>query len=419
MANISNYKKPYTLVLGTSGRDTIFNLSGSDYVTIDAGDGDDYVSATGNENILVYAGDGNDTIFGGGSYETIYAGDGNDYINSGASYLTIDAGDGNDRIYNGVSEGGNNATINAGAGDDYIENRSTASFVTIDGGTGNDTIRNCYYDDYRKLHSGGSNVTINGGDGNDEIENSGDYVLFQYSEGDGNDTIIGFNNTSTLSIDGEYIKDTVGNDIVVSVGNYEITMSNAASLSTVNILGEEKVIWRLKDTTATYGTESQSFVTVNGVTSLDGISLKGNVVTVAKSSLGKDKVTISNGYTLALNSDATISQATVTWRMSGEKTAVCNPTTESYTCNGTSINYVATIDPVTLVTVTGVKSVDGLSLDGKVVTVSNESLNQEKVTVSNGYTLALGSNVTKSVTTEAIWKLDDKTADYHDMSRTA
>ncbi|MBQ4404563.1 MAG: hypothetical protein II857_09160, partial [Selenomonadaceae bacterium] len=65
----------------------------------------------------------------------------------------------------------------------------------------------------------------------------------------------------------------------------------------------------------------------------------------------------------------------------------------------------------TLAKVTGVKSLEGLSLKNKVVTVGAVSLNKKKVTVSDGYTLKLAKDVTKPSTTKA-WSLSKTTATY-------
>ena len=120
-------------------------------------------------------------------------------------------------------DGGN---INALGGDDSISN--SGSNVKIDAGYGNDSIQNY-----------GSGVTIKGGWGNDSIRNTGNNVLFQY-EGDGNDTIWGFNETSTLQIGdgtGNYLPETIGNDIAVQVGIYRVTLVGAASISSPKISG--------------------------------------------------------------------------------------------------------------------------------------------------------------------------------------
>ena len=65
-----------------------------------------------------------------------------------------------------------------------------------------------------------------------------------------------------------------------------------------------------------------------------------------------------------------------------------------------------------LATVKGVKSLDGISLKKKTVTVSNASLNKKKVTISDGYTLKLGKDVTKPATSKA-WSLNKSTATYN------
>jgi len=107
------------------------------------------------------------------------------------------------------------------------ETLSSPDNATINAGDGDDTIIN-----------DGSNVTITGGAGDDYIFTyyKGENVLFTYASGDGNDTITGFNETSTLSIAGSsYSKETVGEDIIVTVGDGKITLVGAASLDTLNI----------------------------------------------------------------------------------------------------------------------------------------------------------------------------------------
>ena len=71
-----------------------------------------------------------------------------------------------------------------------------------------------------------------------------------------------------------------------------------------------------------------------------------------------------------------------------------------------------------MVTVTGVKSSKGISLSGKKVTISKSALNQETVTVSDGYTLALADDATKSETYSAN-EYDAKTMTYTTKGATA
>ncbi|MBO4780310.1 MAG: hypothetical protein J5497_06715, partial [Selenomonadaceae bacterium] len=246
-----------------------------------------------------------DTITNSGTTVTINGGKGDDEITNTGATVSIFGGKGDDSIDNS----GLKVTIDGGAGDDEISN--TGATVSIFGGKGDDSIIN-----------GGSNVTITCGKGDDTINNSGDNVLFQYNPKDGDDVITGFKANSTLRIadgQGTFTSAKSGNDLIVTVGKNEITLKGAANLSTVNIAGTEifEPKWTLSGTTATYGTPKETSITVNGVKSLDGISLYKKVVTLYKSSLGTDNVTVSNGYTLALGND--VAQSTTTsaaWSLS-------------------------------------------------------------------------------------------------------
>ena len=183
----------------------------------------------------------------------------------------------------------------------------------------------------------------------------------------------------------------------------------------IDAVDSEMPIWRLNGTTATYGTTTKKIITVKGVKSTDGLSVNGKVVTVAASSLNKSKVTISKGYTLALADDVTKTSNKKAWSLSGTTAKYNQTTTAGYKLSNSVITY-AKKTTKTLATVNGVKSKDGLSVSGKVVTVAASSLNETKVTISDGYTLALGSNVTKTKTTTA-WDFDDNTATYKQTTK--
>ena len=434
--NIINQKgKSMTLpaieISGTNANDTIFNFfanavidagKGNDYidnnganVTINGGAGDDYINNwEGINKVSINGGAGNDSIQNEGLNVTINGGAGNDYINNwNASNVSINGGEGNDSIQNWYAS---NVSINGGDGDDSIENSSEN--VTISGGAGNDSVSNW-----------SSSVTINTGAGNDCIDNFGANVLFKYSSGDGNDIIYGFNETSTLQIGGgtgSYSTKKSNGDIIVTVGKGKITLLGAEFMETLNIKGKKSSSstdstvdsstdsnsWTLNGTTATYGTSKKTLVTVKGVKSLDGLSISGKVVTVTADALSTNKVTISKGYTLALGSDVATTSKKKSWSLSGT-TATYNQTTAAgYTLasDAMSISYTKKATK-TLATVKGVKSKSGLSVSGKVITVSKAALGTSKVTVSSGYTLALGSDVTKTSTKKA-WGLSGTTATY-------
>ncbi|MBR4642454.1 MAG: hypothetical protein IKO74_06985, partial [Selenomonadaceae bacterium] len=382
--------------------------------TILGGTGDDTISLTSDaeNNLIQYkSGEGNDTITGfneddtlsiSGSYSTqesgadllVKVGEGTitlkdvrtttETININGETIELEKNitltDGDDSVNNSRD----NVTINALGGNDIISNSSNE--VTIDGGAGNDTISLGY-------------LTY----GN----------LIKYTEGDGNDLIQGFGEYNTLKIAGSsYSTKKSGEDIVVTVGEGKITLVGAASLVTPDIV-DEKPAWTLNDTTAQYGTADNTLVTVDGVKSLNGISLNKKVVTIKKAALGTDKVTVSDGYTLKLGSDVTKPSAQKSkWKLSGS-TATYNQTT--------SAGYILTDNAITynkqstkaLVTVKGVKSISGLSVSGDTVTVKKASLGTSNVTVSDGYTLKLGSDVTKPSASKAAWKLSGSTATYN------
>ena len=409
-----------TLVSGTSDDDTIKNFGSQ--VTIKSLAGNDSIMTNGGTKISITGDSGDDfiqspgfisgSIFGGGGNDTIQLKSALGYVKTGTEGL-IDSGAGNDSIINGYSgwAGVSNLTISGGSGNDYLY--SNVYNCSITGGNGKDSIRNT-----------GLNATITGGKGNDSIDNryevsrsgtystlDGDYALFQYTSGDGNDIIYGFKDNSTLSISGgSYSTTESGSDIIVTVDDGKISLMGAASLPAVNIDGTKeetpKNSWTLDGNTATYG----DLITVKGVKSLDGVNLNGTTVTISKASLATSRVTISDGYTLALADDVTKSSTKNAWSYSNSTATYKQTTTAGYTLVNNAITYTKATNKA-LFTVKGVKSTSGLKVNGKVVTISNSALNAKKVTISDGYTLKLGSDVSKSSTKKA-WNLSNSTATY-------
>ena len=400
-------------IIGGEGNDSI-HYDGGSYTSVDAGAGDDYIAGKAANN-TIFGGAGNDTIYNGRSGSGSYAGgasvlvnggEGNDYIyNHNAKNVTIYGGTGSDTITNTNS----NVTIDGGGGDDVINNSKTQ--VSIDGGEGNDTIS-----------SDGNDSTLAGGKGDDSIKSTGNDVLFKYAPGDGKDTIDGFNESSRLRI-GDGTTDTYatlasGNDVIVYVGDGSIVLTGAATLTTINITGKESSnnpFWILNDTTATYGRiGAEPLITVTGVKSLGGISLSGTTVTIAASALAESNVTISDGYTLALASDVAAPQSTAAgWKLNGTTATyyATAGTTAGYSLANNQITYTPAQAGDTF-SVMGVKSTSGLSVSGKVVTVSANALNQSAVTVSEGYELALATDVKEPSTIDAGWSIDNNVATY-------
>ena len=90
-------------------------------------------------------------------------------------------------------------------------------------------------------------------------------------------------------------------------------------------------------------------------------------------------------------------------------------TTAGYTLKDNQISYVGDSGGETLVTVNGVKSTDGISINDKTVKVAASALNQAAVTISEGYTLALADDV---ATQGGEWTHDGTTAAYKKLNYT-
>ena len=462
---IRSWGKKVTIEAG-AGNDSVNSYG--DKVSIDAGSGDDYIVLTSRSehNVIVYnAGDGFDTISRfneddtlkilGGSYSTTKSGDdlivtvgeGKITLVGAASletvkilgkeeavnplFITLTEGDdtcfntldgaliqalgGNDSIHN---DHGSRVTIHAGAGNDYIDSSGDSS--TIDAGTGSDSIEN----DGRQVsiaagdgndyifNIGGSQVSISAGAGDDSISlYSGIkfYNVIIYNKGDGNDTLTGFNEDDTLKISGgSYSSQISGSDIILTVGEGNITLQGAASLSAVNIDGEEiQSTWKLNGTTATCGS-----LVITGVISLDGIKLDGTTVTVTKSSLGTNDVTISDGYTLALGSTVPApTTSAATYSDGVYKTAGVSKA--GYSLDGNTIRYVAKdIKTIKFSGADDDATVKNFYLSGNVMTIGKAAVKTDGTAfklLTDGYSLKLGKGMTASATDDA-WTLSGTTA---------
>jgi Ca2+-binding RTX toxin-like protein len=261
---------------------------------------------------------------------------------------------------------------------------------------------------------------------------------------EGNEIIYSPKNTSTL-VTVEGVKSVKGlslNDEIVMVANSslnkkDVTVSDGYTLTLANDVTTPTSTgaWSLKDSTATYkgsatagytladdgksityskAKSATTLVTVKGVKSVDGLTLKDNVITVANSSLNKGTVTVNDGYTLELADDVTESTTTGDWSFKNSTATYEGSTTAGYRLaeDSQSITYSEEKSGETLATVTGVKSADGLTVNGTTITVSASSLNAKKVTVSDGYTLKLADDVTEPTTKNVSLALKNSTATY-------
>ncbi|MBR4904333.1 MAG: hypothetical protein IKZ53_06650 [Selenomonadaceae bacterium] len=286
-----------------------------------------------------------------------------------------------------IEANGNNLLINLGAGNDEIN--SYGSNVTINGGEGNDWIYSLW----------SPNVTINGGTGNDFIQNDKDKV--KISGGDGDDTVVnGLNEnySSEITISGGKGNDDItnycsnvtinggkGNDTINNTYNYE----DRADSCGLNVLFQ-------------YSSGDGNDI-IYGFNKDDTLSIGGGEYSTTKS--GKNIiVTVDDGKISLIGAASYFSDSNIAFKKTSTKT-------NTWKLSGTTATYGTSSK--TLVTVSGVKSTSGLSVNGKVITVAKSALNSSKVTVSGDYTLALANDVDKTAKTTKSWSYGNSTATYN------
>ncbi len=418
-------------------RATIYGASN----TLDGGTGDDfiYISNASNTFFRYKAGDGSDTIngfnststliIGGGLgfYTTVQSGrdiivtvdDGSVFLRNAANLGTvnIDGKEKNPKLIEGTDDPDtidnalDDATILAYAGDDIITN--SGDNVSIDGGADNDSIE-----------LNGAGATVNVGEGDDLIQlgvRSEELVVENFGAGDviqlnatldNLDTVSGGIIAGDVTISGLELSETTAEwSLDDNVATHELKISEGATLSEDN----QSIV---------FGAASTESMTVSGVGSTDGLAIDtdNKIVTVQSSALNEMDVTISDGYKLVLSGVSAPSTVAAAWSLNG--TAATYKSSEmiaGYTLDDNKIVYTAASGGEVLVTVSGVTATSALAIDtaNKVVTVRAAALNEQNVTISNGYKLAMGSDVATPIAIEAAWSLDGTTATYKSSERTA
>ncbi len=346
-----------TIIVGTNEDDNIVNIA--DNVTIDTGDGDDNIIsglgnllstiddsfAIGNENVSIASGNGNDSIMNIGDYVTINAGNDDDYVsiadvNSIGSAIIL-GGAGDDTINAGNTD--NNSYVGG-----YPAYTTGHKNHTVDGGTGNDYISFMAPLDY------------SGPDSN----------MFIYREGDGDDTIYavkmdysyvqdsitGLIDTSTytgetvidfstvIQIDSSSQPTSVnsGADLIIKVGDGSITFIGQAGQSldivdpsggTINLVddGTGATDTDTGSTDTDTNTETTNTDSTNPVS--DGSLLKGDTDIVFLIDTSGSMGTYIERVRNALNSFAdSLSSANVSYRL--------GLVDFGYDGNGSSNNYI-------------------------------------------------------------------------------
>ncbi len=342
---VTNRNNAYTLVSGSSGADEITNID-SQYVTIDAGAGNDTINnkgdagashavikaGTGNDSIrntghwaVIDAGAGDDTLIQPfGDYATITGGTGNDYISlyggSWVNYKTFNyaSGDGNDTIvgfkisdtikitdgsYYNTQQSGSDTIIWIGSGSIKLQNYSSTvnivggtyreGGVTISNSTSNTVISGTSLNDY--IINSASNVTINAEAGNDSISNNASYT--RLNVGDGNNYVV---NDGSLSA----INAGTGNDYIVHIGTSVTINSGAGNDSICNLganvtidagAGDDFILNAGADNDSTYNAGKN--VTINAGDGNDSIDNRGKNVTI-DAGAGNDFISLDSSASL-------------------------------------------------------------------------------------------------------------------------
>ena len=444
-----------------SGNDFIDNNEGAELL-INAGAGEDSINSFG-DKVTVDGGEGSDTIDNWGDGSSLFGGEGNDLINNlYGSGVTINGGAGDDS----VQISGSDNIINVSEGNDTIFVGQDGASFTVEGfGTGDAIILAEEVSLIKKVDDKivAGNATIGGLGGtvselawlldgdiatyaekiSGEVGLSADEKTITYTSGneigDVLVTVSGVTSTDGLDIDVENKTVTVKaaslrQDKVVSISEgYELRLGD----DVVQNVEYTEAGWRLNGTTATYvnGATTEGYalennqivyqttdadktlITINGVISIDELGEpEDRVVTIHASSLSKDSpVTISDGYELKLAEDVpqpTEEQA-AGWRFNDNVATYVNGSTfEGYTVKNNRIVWQTGGEGEALVTISGIKNIDGLSEPvDKIVTISAASLSEDStVTISDGYTLALADDVDKSTQGEIEWTLNGTTA---------
>ncbi|MBR6014315.1 MAG: hypothetical protein IK062_11145, partial [Selenomonadaceae bacterium] len=180
-----------------------------------------------------------------------------------------------------------------------------------------------------------------------------------------------------------------------------------------------------KSVTYTTASSGETLFTIEGLkkdTKASDLSLKDKTVTLNSAALDPNqKVTISGDYTLALASDVPQSTTTAAGFTVSGTTAKYSKgrTTAGYVLSGDkkSVTYTTASSGETLFTIKGLNEdtkASDLSLKDKTVTLNSAALDKkQKVTISDGYTLALAEDVTQSKKVKKGFTVNGTSAKYY------
>jgi len=351
-------------VNGGAGNDTITWTYGTTGITIDAGDGDDFVD---NNDADV----ANDSIDGGNGNDTIYARGGNDTLIGGAGNDILHAEDGNDSLVGGAGAD----VLNGGSGNDtLVVSNDVVTGESYDGSVGTDTLQITATTDFSVV------TTI------DSIE------VFTLSEGVTATFAASALTGDTIAMSGT--GDNLGEFVVVNgtssaevidLSNITVDINDITGISVTGLGGDDTITGTNGNDTIVGGAGADVLAGGNGNDTLvinsgdvaSGESYDGGFGTADNLSITADSdlsvvtaLTNIEIITLANGVDVTFSAAALT----GDTLAL----------NGTGDNALETV------TVTGTSSGDTINLSG--ITVDTNDITGLSISGGNGNDTITGTN---------------------------
>ena len=217
---------------------------------------------------------------------------------------------------------------------------------------------------------------------------------------------------------------------------YAVAKEGSTALTLVTLKGlnltvtDDEIKEAMDDDNTLSSAEAKDFVLQNRI--LNGISVEDDTITLSSDILGTGTVSLSNSsgqsYKLALADDvATATTVAHEWAISGTNAYYKSFNTDYYTLNATnqlSITYKGIANSKNDLTVKGLKSgltlneegtIDGIELNGNVVTLSEDVLGTGTISVAGtGYTMAFDGSVTQESSQSTDWVVDGTKAVYKD-----
>lgn len=218
--------------------DMIFDVGDDEIVT--GGDGDDVFFSSSTDGVVgatANGGAGNDAFKfdnfrAGGGALTIDGGEGDDFIAVNGGFNTVAGGAGNDTIQGLIFSSG----LSGGAGDDYfrVESLDMADFLIIEGGDGNDTIDASSPGKLGVFGDAGDDLIISQAYGSMDNE-PGSFI----DGGDGNDTLS--HNVGVAISPNTFIPSEEGPDLTGGEGSdrFEISIIRAG-IPNLNSISQEE-----------------------------------------------------------------------------------------------------------------------------------------------------------------------------------